>query len=205
MTDVADWALVTVAQMEAELGLGSGGGGTRLVEIVDEASAICEEKTGRNLLDRNYSGDLYSGDGSPALVLRNWPITTVSVCTVDGEAQTVGDDPDTYDVQVHATHLYREAGWSVGNNNISVSYRAGYKAGFVDSDGVNHDRQIALLRRAARLIARDAWQATTTQRMEVASMGGGGRSFSFPVEHDIPPRAKAILDGFARPGLGVSE
>jgi hypothetical protein len=197
---VASWSLISGAQLSAEL---QGEPVTATLEgFCDEATAICEQHTGRNLLSREYTGELRDGEDSTVLMPRHLPITSATAVTVWGTAQTIGDDPDLYDVQVYPTHLYRASGWPVKALGITLDYVAGYLAGHTDRNGVSHDSALARLRRAALIIAKALWQDTKTLRPEVQAISVAGKSLTFTVDPPIPRRAQMILDDFMRPGIG---
>ena len=79
----------------------------------------------------------YSGDGTPALFLRQLPIISVSSLSIDG-----GDIPSTeYIVNKTGIQLTGERTFTQGNLNIEVTYETG---GGVDESGLITDPLIRL-------------------------------------------------------------
>ena len=112
-------AIVTAAEVKIMLGLGEDDLGGRLEGLTDAASAMAEEYLNRKLTRKEYT-QVCSGGGS-ALVLKAYPVETVTEITFDGVGVTGGYlDKD-------AGLLYREGGrlWPPMPGGYLVTYTGG--------------------------------------------------------------------------------
>lgn len=90
------------------------------------------------LLPRDYVNEMYDGSGSATLMLRNWPVLSVSALSVSGMTIPMSADGvlqfgfnlDSWNGAPPGSHqLLSQVGtrfWP-GKSNILVSYRAGYQ------------------------------------------------------------------------------
>ena len=62
--------------------------------LIDGVTSLVKQQLNRNLESQQYL-EYYSGDGSPLLLLRQYPVTTVSLVCVD-DAGWFGAGPDSF-------------------------------------------------------------------------------------------------------------
>lgn len=132
-----------------------------LQTLINAASRKIESLTRRLLKQRTYTGVLFNGNGRQAFygdplldslteTLASgeginqlaWgrrletPLSVPTSITLGGTAQTIGDDPAVYDVQVVilgrpsglGDHLYRRSGWTKDVNNVVITYAGGFSS-----------------------------------------------------------------------------
>jgi hypothetical protein len=152
-------ALATVSALNERLDITSPTQDDFLQTLINAASRKIESYTNRLLKARAYTDALFNGNGrqffesdplrdgmggslasGDTLSQRAFgrrletPINSVTSITLDDTVQTVGNDPDLYDVQVVALGrpsglgdgLYRAGGWTTGINNLKTTYNGGF-------------------------------------------------------------------------------
>jgi hypothetical protein len=97
-----------------------------VTDLINGASTAIEDNCNRKLKARDFTDELYSGKNSRVLMLRNYPVNSITaIVTLDSE------DAETAVVvtrkNVDAGILYYPSGvWPEGDVNIKVTYNAGY-------------------------------------------------------------------------------
>lgn len=100
---------------------------TGLEDLINAATDFMELFCKRRFLKTTYTAELYDGNGTMMLFLRNFPIITVA--TIYWTYPNVADDlvDSTYYKIYHAGgYIYRTGKWIKGYQNIKVTYDAGY-------------------------------------------------------------------------------
>lgn len=127
---VSAYALCTLAQLKAYLGITSADYDSQLEDLVDAASAQAEAFTGRKLAARDYAWAL-NGTGEPDLFVPEWPLNTITTLEINGAeipARTTWDgsgyvlEADMGLIRLSGYVFYR------GMGNVEVSANAGYAA-----------------------------------------------------------------------------
>jgi len=98
-----------------------------LEDLINAATDFMEDYCKRRFLKTTYTAELYDGNGTMMLFLRNFPIITVA--TIYWTYPNVADDlvDSTYYKIYHAGgYIYRTGKWIKGYQNIKVTYDAGY-------------------------------------------------------------------------------
>lgn len=152
-------ALTSIADVKSRLKITDAAQDDFLQTLVNAASRKIESLTHRLLKQRTYTSVVFNGNGrqafygdplidgyanslasGDAIQQAAWgrrletPLAAPTAISISGTAQTIGDDPDTKDVQVVilgrpsglGDHLYRGSGWTKGINNIVISYLGGF-------------------------------------------------------------------------------
>ncbi len=124
-------ALVSLAETQEYLKVSGSAEDAILGSLINSASAWVNSFLKRRLLQTSYV-EYYSGDGSAELVLRNYPIVSVTSVYVDGLrdfGSTTLIDSDNIIIK-KGTGILRAFdllyGWECGDSNIKVTYAAGY-------------------------------------------------------------------------------
>ena len=128
-------SLITLQEAKDYLGITGTDEDNFLEPIVNMVNDYVEKYVGRKLEATDYDKELYDGPGTNALVLRNFPIISVSEVlerTDEVESATVEERTDEYDAGYYILNadegiLYRDVPWTRGRGVIEVSYRAGYE------------------------------------------------------------------------------
>ena len=135
--------------------------------LLEQATEIANQFTGRELESASYTLEKYQGNGRDALWLRNYPVTAVSAVKLwDGSAFTT-ETSTYYELNdsrwlLYPAPLYLSSAtfacWPIDSLvrlNIQVSYTAGYvttlwaSAAITDSFAVPRDLEMAVARMAA--------------------------------------------------------
>jgi hypothetical protein len=124
-------AIVTLAEVKAILGITTAASDTRLQLVIDMVAAAMENECDRVFDSATYTEYYNHEGGHNMLVLRQWPLVTLTSVNVDtsyawgsGTALTLSDavTTDTTNGIVYR----RGAFWTYGTRHIKVVYTAGY-------------------------------------------------------------------------------
>ncbi len=124
---IQDATPVTLAEMRAFLNITESGdtGQDAIIEnLLDDLTVAIEDYLGVAIVNKAYT-DVYDGDGSETLLVKRYPIVTVTSLTVDSTVQDATD-----------YHLYIEQGRIVADGfcftgdyrNVTLVYTAGFGA-----------------------------------------------------------------------------
>ena len=129
-----DYALTTVEAMQAfmrreDLNL------PLLESLINAVTDFMETYCKRRFKKTDYEAELYDGDGTRMLFLRNYPITDIASIhwTYVGVADQLINSNE-YKIYASAGFVYREGGWIAGHQNIKITYTAGYD--FASENGI---------------------------------------------------------------------
>jgi len=120
--------LATVEQIKGYLAIGSVADDALLARMLDAASGFIQTWINRSLELQSYSA-LLDGNGSDTLVLRNFPIVSVTELRINGAvfAAAASDSAIGYWHDDNRLVL-RGLVFPRGRGNVRVSYQAGYEA-----------------------------------------------------------------------------
>jgi len=131
-------ALVKLATIKDLLNISVSDYDSKLEILINMVSRMMIQEIGHNPVYTSYSSKKFDGTGRSILMLPNLPIVEVSSITENGDSLTKDAD---FLVYADAGYLQRisdgiyngnpECEWAKGNQNIVVSYSAGY---WVQSD-----------------------------------------------------------------------
>ena len=127
-------ALFTLAEVKTYLNISDTSEDYYLQTLVDMVDAYVKKYTMRNLEETTYTKELYDGPGTNSLVLRNYPIisvTEVLEMTDEVEVATVSErfndaDDGYFVLNDREGILYRDIPWTRRRGSIEVTYSAGY-------------------------------------------------------------------------------
>lgn len=179
-------ALITLD--EAKDFLGSAASEDDLVQkIINQASWRANKEAARNLVARNYTGDdaeYYNGDGTVTLLVRNYPINSITAIYQDSAREWGTDtliDSDSYcvDPELEGRIYFTDTTLTIGIRTIKLEYNGGFQS-------VPWD-----LREAVLELVQYWYREKADKRVGVASRSLEGRSTSYT--HKIPAD---ILDSF---------
>lgn len=153
MSNLVAHALVTLNQVQEALEISSGPDDARLNGFINRATDIIESYCGRRFISTTYTNEVYSGDGSQFLELRNFPVTTLSQLqmrtgdfsapnweTIDTalyQLKTEGGQ-DRGIIYLASPGLlvagFNDSGFIKGTNNFRTTYTAGYAFASLPND-----------------------------------------------------------------------
>ena len=128
--------LANLADCKAWLSLTSTADDTLLSGLITAISRAILADLGRMVLPQTYN-EVLDGGGATALPLREWPVTSVQSCLLDGvslkaaaapgQGGYVLDDAGPAPPGAMQRLLYQGGSFPAGPRSVAVSYRAGYE------------------------------------------------------------------------------
>lgn len=182
-------ALVSLAEAKAFLKIGASSEDTVIESFINRASTWANDYTGRLLLTRSLT-EYYDGDATGTLLLKNYPVTTLTSIHVDEAQQwaawsAIELTDVILDSESGMIKLFnKEFAFNSGLQNIRVIYTAGYGT-------VPEPIKEAVLFYVAHLYRRQY----SGQMFGVQSESVGDRTTTYATE-DFPARAKALLNRY---------
>lgn len=123
--------LATLADLKTYLGIETGdtAADALLTRVLDATSTQFENRIQRTLASGSRA-ELRSGNGAEALLLRDWPVASVSLLKIDGQVIPAVDPADRtigrgYIIDKETIYL-RGYRFTLGVKNVSINYVAGY-------------------------------------------------------------------------------
>jgi hypothetical protein len=124
------YALVTVQNAKDFLGVSDNADDGRLEMYINMATDFIENYCQRRFKTGNYVDEVYSGDGSDSLVLKNYPITALTSIQKNtaynnsSNWETVSTEDYFYD---SLSGVVENIGrFTIGRNNFKITYAGGY-------------------------------------------------------------------------------
>ena len=173
--------LTTLADVKAWLNVTALTDDAVFARLITSASDFIQQYLSRNIPVTAYTNERYNGNGGQRLMLRNWPIVSVSSVTCTSQTGTVlwsyGSSYFWFDDR--SAYLNTSDVFTRGKGNITVSYSAGYAV-------VPYGLQQVCIELVAH-------KYKERERIGHASKSLGGEVVSFTVV-DMPKSVKAYLD-----------
>lgn len=182
-------ALVTMAQTKLFMKITTGGDDSIIESFINKASIWANEYTGRYLLSRTVT-DYYDGDGTGTLLLKQYPVTSITNIYDDVDRAFGGNTAiAAANMVINAddgiVRLYKgSVSFSKGLQNIKAVYVAGYT---VPPETVKE----AVLFYIAHLYRRQY----ADQKFGVQSETIGDRTTTY-ADDDIVKKAKTLLNNY---------
>jgi hypothetical protein len=155
-----------------------------LETLINAATDFMEDYCGRRFLETDYTNELYDGDGTEMLFLKNYPIVTIT--TIYWAYVGVADqliDSDEYKIYASGGYVYKVGSWIVGHQNIKINYTAGYDFA---TDGIPSE-----LQDICNALVNLKYNQPDKQGIESERMGGYAVSYS---KDDLPADLKKCLN-----------
>lgn len=188
----------------------------RLEALINGVSSQITNYCQRNFKRQTYTAETYSPSNRQLLILRNFPVVSVSSLSIDGTAQTQGVDYVVSPEYSNSGFLYREWGWAgqeISRINLTadpvsmrrsilVTYAAGwylpadtgYQAG--NTDSLPMDLQYA----TTQIVASTYMLARRNNFDGLTAMTEGGLSYSWAQKGSA---AQNNNSGFAHEPAGI--
>lgn len=125
VVDNTQAALVSLDDIKTYLNISSTSSDEELRQFIREATDIAERATGRTLFRRTIT-ETHTAP-TPVILLRKWPIISVTTVTESGTTLTAGTDyvVNTINGTVTRGSNLAPLGWRPGVDNITITYLAG--------------------------------------------------------------------------------
>lgn len=175
--------LTTLANVKSWLGITDSTDDTLLTRMITAFSATCQSYMNRDIYSKSYT-ETYDGVNSSKLFLQNYPVTAIASLSIDNVSIPLAAN-STVTGYLFNKNTISLNGYSFtrGNQNISVTYTAGYAT-------TPFDLEQAVL----ELIGYKYRERT---RIGEASKSLAGEVVSFDLK-DLPPTTKLVLNQYKR-------
>lgn len=195
-------ALIAATAVQTFLGISTEG--TNLATIASFVDKWIKNYLGRDIEETTYSGatgEKISGDGTDTLILTQYPITSDETAIVIVEAGTTLSSDVWYNAATYENGVYKKSGiikridggvWAVGNQNITVTYKAGYATAPVD------------ITFTALMMAVDLYNEMMNSRkgnsgpIQSEKVGQYAVTYASLASGILPEKYKAVLDNYRR-------
>lgn len=193
--------LTTLADVKTYLGItATSSDDTELQNLITGASQYWLTRTGRASLNSvvTVANERYDGNGRDTLMLRQWPIQSVTSLTVNGFSVPASPDYIQYGyvidqrqtaIVILGAGTYGGGGYGVnfcyGRLNVNVSYTAGYSATPLDVAE-------AVIKQVAQNYKRR--RTTDEEMISIPQTGGTTRLRDW----SIPPECLEVLNAYRR-------
>lgn len=155
-----------------------------VTRLLAAASAWFEKQVDRKIASATYTDELHSGDGSQEIVPCQYPVTSVTTVTIDGEEIPKAIGTAYGWVLMDSVIYLRGYRADEGRGNIAITYVAGFSA-------VPEDIKQAVIETAAE---RFEYRNRIGQK---TSISVEGTSVSF-ASFQIPVSVKSVIESYAR-------
>ena len=137
-------SLVSNADYKIALAISGSGEDTKLTQYSAEIDDCVKTYLGRDIETATYTDEIYDGSGTNYLITRQRPITAITTLQVyegldgdgveDWETWTQNDEYQRLIIVKEAHALYMEPKFPKGDQNLKVTYTAGYSAANIPDD-----------------------------------------------------------------------
>jgi uncharacterized phiE125 gp8 family phage protein len=175
--------LATLADAKAWLNVSQIGDDALLQRLITGASEFIQQYLSRTVPTTTYTNERYNGKGGQRLMLRNWPIQSVTLVTATDQTGTVqwSYGPSYFWFDDRSIYLNTTDAFVRGLGNITVTYTAGYST-----------PPYGLTQACLELVA---LRYKERERIGLASKGLAGETTAYTVV-DMPKSTKTYLDQF---------
>lgn len=133
--DAGAWTSLNRLKRHLHIGLSDSSKDDFLEEIINSSYKVLERHIGQALLQATYT-EFYDGDDSNILILKKWPVISVTSVHVDSERDFDSDDlvdsgDYVVDTELGIIEIFQAEGsgptwFAKGTKNIKVIYSAGF-------------------------------------------------------------------------------
>lgn len=202
-------ALTTLDRAKAYLGISGDSKDTFLTMVINQATGFAEAFCKRRFLRQTYTNEVYDGSGTPEIVLKQFPVATLSSLQVN--AGTIGS-PSWQTIDATLYGFYEDGRITLGSPEASFlsapggsflceaqKYRATYAAGYlIDFDHENDPTLHTLPQEVEYAVLKLVGARLNTSKSEgLESAKVGDISMSFRKVVDQDGDVKAILEKYA--------
>ena len=140
--NLVSYALVTLDDTKSFLGYTNNSKDETTKLFINMATDFIEEYCNRRFKMTTYTDDKYDGTGEKNLLLKNYPVDTLTAIAEntqsDGNGSWVILDSDNYNVEVKTGIIEKKCSFNRGFQNYQIDYKAGF-------DDIPYDIQFACM------------------------------------------------------------
>lgn len=192
---LASWALLSLQDGKEYLGV-SGDESNGVIEGMVEASTLaCEDYTGRLLASRTYTNEIYDGDGSYGLTLRQYPVTA---CTaVEFLSSSPPDVWTSYTTSTYGLYIVEPVKETIALRDLV--FPRGPQSVRIPSYTAGLTSIPSKLKQACRVVLLGMWKSRDKQLSGIASQSfPGGQTVTYRAPELVPLEARQMLDPYKR-------
>lgn len=134
MPTIVTDALTTLARAKTFLGLSSDSYDSVLTMLINMATSVIKQYTGRDIKSQTYTNQELDGSGSKEIVLKQWPVTAFSTLqyrsVADGSDQWTTIDSDDYYWYEDGRIVFVAGKFTEAPQHYRATYTAGYLIDF---------------------------------------------------------------------------
>ena len=133
---LVSYALITLAEVKDALGITIGDFDDILTRYINFATDLIEKYcNGRRFAAADYTDEEYDGTGIYYLILKHWPLNSITILEKRTSSDYSASDFDKIDTshyiidsgsQINRGQVYNKLGFTKGIRNYRISYNAGY-------------------------------------------------------------------------------
>lgn len=187
---LVSYAIISVAELRT---FGLSGSDSLLEMLINQATDYIERYCQRRFADTSYSAQLYDGDGSRNIFLKNFPVISLTSLEENGSYNNTSNwstlVTDDYFVENSSGIIERVCAFRKGNQNYRITYRAGYAASDMPYD----------LKYVCMMLCSEA--NTQRESAGIKSETLGDHSITFESTVQSNPRVMDILKMYRRPNM----
>lgn len=190
--------LTSVANVKAYLGDVTGTNDALIQKLVTGVSAFALQQMNRATLAQAPYVELYDGPGRDSMLLRQWPVVSITAIEFAGSAGLLPADTTVWppasgyaveptgdgDLGHQALMLFGGRCFPYGRRNVRVTYVAGYAA-------TPADIELA----CTEMVGEDYKRRS---RLGILSQAVNGNETVSYAQRDMPPRAKSTFPNYKR-------
>lgn len=124
--------IVTVAEVKTALRISEATYDAEITQLIDRIEARLQDDCQRRFKKATYTGETYSGDNTPYLVLKRYPLRALTSVAIEGESAIAVADASVirYDLGAEADSVLKLMArvWTKAKpGNITATYDAGFE------------------------------------------------------------------------------
>lgn len=183
--------LVTLADARGWLDIPAGSDDVNVQRAITAVSQMIATWCSRNFVQADYT-DTYDGTGGFALILRNFPVSSISAVSIDGRIVSAAAGPLDSGYALSGRRLIlRGSCFSRGQANVVVSYTAGYAP-----DAIPADLQMACLEWLGGVYGPKDRDPSVVLRKDGGSEERYAAPEQFPLSAPMPRSVYAVLSQY---------
>jgi len=198
-----DYALTTLARVKTFLGISGTSNDELLTSLINSCTDFIENYCDRRFKQKAYTNELYNGNGTNKLLLKNYPVDESSTFKLEERSSDLNED-DWNEIDTEYYFVHYDSGIVERVRGIFYKYPKHYRITY--TAGYDYDNSSTFLEDAgAGDLEYACWKLVSkvyNQRKQAGNIQSerlGDYSVTFKKEVMADPEIKSILDKYKRP------
>jgi len=186
------WTTLVLVREHLEFAAGDTSKDEQLKSMINRSYKILEKYLGRQMKSQTITDEYYDGDGTPTLLLKQWPINSVTSLFDDvdrdfaGNTEISSDDYLIYGDEGRIELYNDETIFTVGKQNVKITYNAGY-------DTIPDDLELASTIHVAEVFKKANNEGLLTKSLGGLSIALQRAPISDELRHILAPYRKRAV------------